>query len=597
MARPRKTSGKTSFGKRSDAEKSFRNKKKEKPEGRFNSERPRTSGSKFTRDGDSRPGGFGRGTKPAFRKRDDDSSERPRRSSGSFDRKGPGAEKPFARKSSFGSRPDSGSRFGKKPFQKRDSGGGEERPFRRSSSSFGSREDKPRFDKKPFQKRDSGSGEERPFKRRAGSFGSRDEKPSRFGKKPFQKRDSEGGEERPFRRSSGSFGAREDKPRFEKKPFQKRDSGSGEERPFKRSFGSRDDKPRFEKKPFQKRDSDSGEASPFKRKPRSFDSNDEKPARFTKKPFEGGEDGDKKVRKRFDSPEGDGEKKSFSRDGETRGTDKPFRKDSSNYGLPYKRKTFDRVRDVKSSKRTKAEDKPKSDSDLIRLNKFMANSGVGSRREADELIKMGLVTVNGETITEMGHKVKITDEVRYEGKKLKAEKPVYILLNKPKGFITTTDDPQERNTVMQLVAGAGKERIYPVGRLDRNTTGLLLITNDGDLADKLTHPSYQVKKIYRVELDKPLTKGDLVKIQEGVRLEEGRAQVDDVAIVDGDPKAVGIEIHIGWNRIVRRIFESLGYAVEKLDRVAYAGLDKKDLTRGQWRFLKPEEIIRLKHFK
>lgn len=227
----------------------------------------------------------------------------------------------------------------------------------------------------------------------------------------------------------------------------------------------------------------------------------------------------------------------------------------------------------------------------------MANSGVGSRREADEMIKLGLVTVNGETITEMGHKVKITDEVRYEGKKLKAEKPVYILLNKPKGFITTTDDPQERNTVMNLVASAGKERIYPVGRLDRNTTGLLLLTNDGDLADKLTHPSYNVKKIYKVELDKPLTKNDFIKIKDGVYLEEGRAMVDDLAIIGDDNKVVGIELHIGWNRIVRRIFESLDYQVEKLDRVVYAGLDKKDLGRGQWRFLKPEEVVTLKHFK
>jgi 23S rRNA pseudouridine2605 synthase len=210
---------------------------------------------------------------------------------------------------------------------------------------------------------------------------------------------------------------------------------------------------------------------------------------------------------------------------------------------------------------------------------------------------MGLVTVNGETITEMGHKVKLTDDVRYEGKKLKAEKPVYILLNKPKGFITTTADPQERNTVMNLVASAGKERIYPVGRLDRNTTGLLLLTNDGDLADKLTHPSYNVKKIYKVELDKPLTKNDFLKIKEGVRLEEGKAMVDDIAIIGDDNSVIGLEIHIGWNRIVRRIFESLGYEVVRLDRVAYAGLDKKDIARGQWRFLKPEEIVMLKHFK
>jgi len=209
---------------------------------------------------------------------------------------------------------------------------------------------------------------------------------------------------------------------------------------------------------------------------------------------------------------------------------------------------------------------------------------------------MGLVTVNGQVITEMGYKVKRGDEVRYEGKKLTAEKPVYILLNKPKGFITTTDDPQERNTVMGLIAGACKERVYPVGRLDRNTTGLLLFTNDGELADRLTHPSYNVRKIYKVELDRPLTKADFEKIKSGVRLEEGKAVVDDVAIVGDDGKTIGIELHIGWNRIVRRIFESLDYQIERLDRVVYAGLDKKDLPRGNWRFLKEAEIIKLKHF-
>ncbi len=231
------------------------------------------------------------------------------------------------------------------------------------------------------------------------------------------------------------------------------------------------------------------------------------------------------------------------------------------------------------------------------MNKFISNSGVCSRREADDLIKMGLVSVNGTTVTEMGYKVKATDDVRYEGKKLTAEKPVYILLNKPKGFITTTEDPQERNTVMNLIAGACKQRVYPVGRLDRNTTGLLLLTNDGDLADKLTHPSYNVKKIYKVELDKPITKADFDTIAAGVQLEEGKAVPDDVAIVSDDKKTIGIELHIGWNRIVRRIFESLDYQVLKLDRVVYAGLDKKDLPRGKWRMLKDAEVVRLKHLQ
>jgi len=240
---------------------------------------------------------------------------------------------------------------------------------------------------------------------------------------------------------------------------------------------------------------------------------------------------------------------------------------------------------------------PKNADGKIRLNRFIANSGVCSRREADNLITMGLISVNGKVVSELGYKVNPTDEVRYENKILRAEKPVYILLNKPKGFLTTTQDPQERNTIMQLIGPTIKERIYPVGRLDRNTTGLLLLTNDGDLADRLMHPSYNVKKIYKVELDKPLTRADYLKIMEGVSLEEGRARVDDLAIISEDGRTIGIELHIGWNRIVRRIFESLQYEVVKLDRTVYAGLDKKDLPRGSWRFLKPEEVVKLKHLK
>lgn len=240
--------------------------------------------------------------------------------------------------------------------------------------------------------------------------------------------------------------------------------------------------------------------------------------------------------------------------------------------------------------------KPSSD-DLIRLNKYISNSGVCSRREADELIATGLITVNGKVVTELGYKVKLTDDVRYDGKRLKAEKPVYILLNKPKGFITTTDDPQERHTVMHLIEGACRERVYPVGRLDRNTSGLLLLTNDGALTEKLSHPSHNVKKIYKAELDRPLTKNDFQKIRDGVHLEEGKAMVDDLAIISEDGKTIGLELHIGWNRIVRRIFEALGYQVEKLDRSVYATLDKKDLPRGHWRFLRQDEVIRLKHFQ
>lgn len=230
----------------------------------------------------------------------------------------------------------------------------------------------------------------------------------------------------------------------------------------------------------------------------------------------------------------------------------------------------------------------------MRLNKFIAHSGVCSRRDADMYIASGSVQVNGQVITEMGYKVMPDDQVRFDGVELKAEKKVYVLLNKPKNYITTTDDPQDRRTVMELVKNAAKERIYPVGRLDRTTMGLLLFTNDGDMTRQLTHPSYRKKKIYQVSLDKPLTRADMDRIAEGITLEDGEIHADEIAYVKEDKSEIGIEIHSGRNRIVRRIFESLGYSVRKLDRVYYAGLTKKNLKRGAWRFLTKEEVMRLK---
>lgn len=500
MARDRRASGKTSFGKRTQAEKNFRDRKSGKPE--------RESGS------EDRP------RRKSFGARD----EKPfaRRSSGSSFRKRDGGE---GRGSKSGFRKSGGDRFSKFDRNEKKEGGEFSRP--RREKPYGDRTDKP-----SFRKGDARPGE-RSFGKRNESFGDRGEKSS------FKKRD-EGSRARFGKRNEG-FGDRREKSSFRKRDessegkFNRREDGSGV-----RKF-SRADVKKVDESFFKKTDGD------------------ERPE-FSK--------AEKKER-------------------------------SANYGKPYKprekKKSFGGPKQEHQRKNIDAGLKP--DDGLIRLNKFMANSGVGSRREADEFIKMGLVTVNGETITEMGHKVKATDDVRYEGRKLKAEPLVYVLLNKPKGFITTTDDPEERNTVMDLVASACKERIYPVGRLDRNTTGLLLLTNDGDLADKLTHPSYNVKKIYKVELNRPLAKSDFQKILDGVYFEEGKAQVDDLAIVSDDGKEIGIELHIGWNRIVRRIFEALGYEIERLDRVVYAGLDKKDLGRGQWRFLKPEEVVTLKHFR
>jgi len=236
-----------------------------------------------------------------------------------------------------------------------------------------------------------------------------------------------------------------------------------------------------------------------------------------------------------------------------------------------------------------------ADDGLIRLNKYLAHSGVASRREADNLIAAGLVEVNGKTITEMGYKVKPEDEVKFNGTQLKQEEKVYILLNKPKGFITTVDDPKARKTVMDLVGGATKERIYPVGRLDRKTTGVLLFTNDGDIAKKLTHPSHGARKIYEVTLDKNLTQTDFHKIQDGLTLEDGEIKVDEISYIENKGRNhIGLVLHSGRNRIVRRIFSHLDYEVIKLDRVFFAGLTKKNLPRGQYRKLSNEEVNFLK---
>jgi len=238
-----------------------------------------------------------------------------------------------------------------------------------------------------------------------------------------------------------------------------------------------------------------------------------------------------------------------------------------------------------------------SGSDLMPLNKYLAHSGHGSRRDAATLIKEGKVMVNGEVLTNPGYRVQPQDVVTVAGKKVKLQQEkVYVLLNKPKDYITSTEDERGRRTVMDLVRQAADSRLFPIGRLDRHTTGVLLLTNDGDLAQKLSHPRYEVRKVYQVTLDKDLTKNDFEKIAQGLTLEDGPAPVDELSYLEAKNE-IGIEIHIGRNRIVRRIFESLGYEVIKLDRVLYAGLTKKNVPRGKWRYLNEKEIILLKHFK
>ncbi len=311
-------------------------------------------------------------------------------------------------------------------------------------------------------------------------------------------------------------------------------------------------------------------------------------------------------RRSFDNNREERPRRDFDNDRPRRSfdNDRPKRSFSENRG-ERPRRSFDNDRGKRDdffevSGNSQGYDEVQTGKDgLIRLNKYISNSGICSRREADELIKAGAVTVNGEVVTEMGYKVTVDDVVVYGGERLANERKKYLLLNKPKGYITTLDDPQNRKTVLSLIDRACKERLYPVGRLDRNTTGLLLFTNDGEMTKKLTHPSFGARKIYHVELDKALTHADMQQIMDGIELEDGRIVADDIQYVGAgdDKKIVGIELHSGKNRIVRRIFASLGYEVFKLDRVAFAGLNKKALPRGQFRFLTDKEVGFLKMLK
>ena len=314
--------------------------------------------------------------------------------------------------------------------------------------------------------------------------------------------------------------------------------------------------------------------------------------------------GDRPYRPRYNSEGGDRPQRSYGNNaGGARpyrpryngeGGDRPQRSygNRDSYSRPIRR-TADYDPNAKYSKKKQIEYKEQfvDPNEPIRLNKFLANAGVCSRREADEFITAGVVSVNGEVVTELGTKIKRGDEVKFHDQAVSIERKIYVLLNKPKDTVTTSDDPQARRTVMDLVKGACSERIYPVGRLDRNTTGVLLLTNDGDLASKLTHPKYLKKKIYHVHLDKNLTKADMEQIAAGIQLDDGEIQADAISYTDDFKKdEVGIEIHSGKNRIVRRIFESLGYKVVKLDRVFFAGLTKKGLRRGEWRYLTEQEV-------
>ena len=438
------------------------------------------------------------------------------------------------------------------------------------------------------------------------------DKRSSTNSKPFTDNTEPDGEKQRRGTSSGSSFSGGDKKSFVPKgrPYSGRPTGDNSERP-KRSFGG--ESSFGDKKSFTPKD------RPYSGRP-TGDSEDRPkrglgPASFpNKKTFTK----DKPYGSRTAGTDGDKTKSGFGRDekpkrafGDTSGERKPYnrtpktatgKKDFANSTSGFKKHDDDSSPQNEATPRTMRGRKnaaaPKAKDDgLMRLNRYIANAGICSRRKADELIAAGVVSVNGEVVSELGHKIDpMKDLVRYNGEPLKREKMVYVLLNKPKDYITTTDDPQERRTVMHLVEKASRERIYPVGRLDRNTTGLLLMTNDGDLADKLSHPRNSITKLYNIELNKSLTQGDLNKIAFGLELEDGLIKPDSISYVTGGTKKeVGIQIHSGKNRIVRRIFESLGYDVVKLDRSIYANLTKKDLPRGRWRFLEEKEVIQLKH--
>ncbi len=356
-----------------------------------------------------------------------------------------------------------------------------------------------------------------------------------------------------------------DKPRYEHRDGDKPRRQYGDKPAYgERKFG---DKPRYEN-----RDGD---------KPRR--QYGDKPAygerKFGDKPRYEHRDGDKPRRQYGDKPAYGERKFGDKKFGDRKFGDKPY-------------KPGPRKHDDKPASYPKFT--PEKQVGEMRLNRFLAQSGLCSRREADDFITAGLVTVNGQIVTQLGTKVLPTDEVKFNDSRVQGEKKVYLVLNKPKGYVTSLDDPHAGKTVMDLVEGACTERIYPVGRLDKNSLGLLLFTNDGDLTKQLTHPSYLKKKIYQVTLDKPLARADMDRIAEGITLEDGEIFADEISYVKENKQEIGIEIHSGRNRIVRRIFEFLGYTVTKLDRVYYAGLTKKNLKRGAWRFLSREEVERLK---
>ncbi len=439
-------------------------------------------------------------------------------------------------------------------------------------------------------------GEQRPYRPRTNSYN------REGGDRPYRSSYNNG--DRPSYNRYNNNGDRPQRPRFNPnsedggdqrsyRPRTNYNREGGEQRPYtpRPRFNNGEEGGERQYRPRTNYNREGGEQRPYTPRPRFNNGEGGEQRSYTPRPRTGGynQGGDRPYRPRTG--------------GYNQGGDRPYRprtggyNQGGGYNRPYRPRTADYNPNAKYSLKKQIEYKDilTDPNEPIRLNKFLANAGICSRREADEFITAGVVSVNGEVVTELGTKIKRTDEVKFHDEPVSIERKTYILLNKPKDCVTTSDDPQERKTVMDFVKGACKERIYPVGRLDRNTTGVLLLTNDGDLASKLTHPKYLKKKIYHVYCDKNVTKADLDQIAAGVTLDDGEIHADAISYAsETDKSQVGIEIHSGKNRIVRRIFESLGYKVIKLDRVYFAGLTKKGLRRGDWRYLTEQEVNMLR---
>ncbi len=500
---------------------------------------------------------------------------------------------------------------------------GERRPFRpRYDEQQNDRPYRPRYnsddqgERRPFRPRYDEQQNDRPYRPRYNSDDQGERRPFRprydeqQNDRPYRPRynSDDQGERRPFRpRYDEQQNDRPFRPRYnsddqgERRPFRPRYDEQQNDRPFRPRYNSDD---QGERRPFRPRYDEQQNDRPFRPRYNSDDQGERRPFR----PRYNDDQGERSFRPRFGGDRGGrGGRFGGDRGGRFGGGRGPQRQGRPQQSRPQwkvanpdmvgpRYKIDSRIFDNEQEDQAYGKDPDMMTMpETLRLNRFIAMSGVCSRREADELIKAGKIKVDGQVVTEMGVTVSPDANVEYNGKQLKAEKKVYVLLNKPKDCVTTTDDPEGRRTVMDIVANASQERIYPVGRLDRNTTGILLLTNDGDMAEKLMHPKYEVRKIYHVFLDKPVAEEDLDKLVKGVELEDGPINADEVSYVDGRDRAqVGIVIHSGRNRVVRRMFESLGYDVVKLDRVYYGGLTKLNVPRGHWRYLTDEEINRLK---